>query len=234
MAHLVAAGPGEVDENGDTRRMAAALDSHAPNFARVVTCALVAGLLLGFGAQLLRQIDGPVMKLGGALAPWLAVGFLLAIWASRERRFRAGSWLGIATMGIYLLAWLFAYHATFAIRESVAQASAWREAAPWVLLAGPVSIVLGVVAAATHRNGAVGDASLAVPIALALPELALFVKEGPSHIIVVALPTFLVALSPLLVVGRRDVNFLRVAVACIMLGIAGLIALPLVRSFIHS
>ena len=217
-----------------TRRMEPALDSRSRNVARIAAASALVGLLLGLSAQLLRQIDGPLMTLGGATAPWLTVGFFLAVWASRGRRFRTGSWIGIATVGIYLLAWLLAYHATFAIRESVTQASAWREAAPWVLLAGPVSILLGIVAAATHRNGALGDFSLALPVAWSIPELALFIKEGPSHIIIVALPTFLLALSPLLAMGRRDVKLLRVAAACIAFGVGAIVALPVVRSLIHS
>ena len=75
---------------------------------------------------------------------------------------------------------------------------------------------------------------MALPIAWSIPEIALFVKEGPSHVIIVALPTCLVALSSLLVVGRRDVKLLRVAGACVVFGVGAMVALPVARSLIHS
>ena len=202
---------------------------------RTLALVALAGVLLGVSAQLLRQVEGPAMALGGATAPWLTIGFLLAVWTTRHRNsFRAGSGHGVAIAAVYLLTWLASYHATFAIRESVTQAAAWREAAPWLLLGGPVAVLLGVAAAAAHKNGVLGDLCLALPIAWSVPELALFMQEGPAHTILVALPTLLPALSPLLVVGRRDVNLLRVLIACVLFGVAALAFLPLARNLIHS
>ena len=214
--------------------MAAARDPSPPKVVWIGASALSAGLLLGLSAQFLRQIDGPLTTLGGAIAPWLTVGFSVAVWATRGRTFRAGSGIAIATMAAYLVAWLFAYHATFAIREAATPAGAWREAAPWVLIAAPVSVVLGIVAAITHREGALGDAAVALPVAWSIPEIALFVTGGPPHVIVAALPTSLVALSPLLVVDRRDVKLVRVAAACVVFGVGAMVALPVARSLIHS
>jgi hypothetical protein len=73
-------------------------------------------------------------------------------------------------MTIFLFLWLVSYHATFAVRESVTQAAAWREAAPWLLLAGPVCVVLGVAAARACKSGMVGDICLALPIAWSMSD----------------------------------------------------------------
>jgi hypothetical protein len=203
--------------------------------ATILAIAGLVGLALGVNAQLLRQINGPLMALGGATAPWLTVGFLLAIWATRPTAsVRHAARIGIATFAVYLVVWLISYHLTFSIRELIKISDAWREAAPWLLLAGPVSVVLGLAAAATHKNSALGDLCLGLPVAWSMPEITLYVREGWSLVIVVALPTVIVALSPLLVVGRRDVKLLRVVVASGLFGVAGLAFLPVARNLIHS
>jgi hypothetical protein len=195
----------------------------------------LAGLVLGITAQFLRQIGAPVMSLGAATAPWLTLGFLFAIWATRQSTsLRAASGLGIATMAVYLFVWLLSYHATFAIRESVTLADGWREAAPWLLLAGPVGVVLGVAAAVAHKRWLVGDVCLALPIAWSTPEVVAFSREGWSYAVVVALPTAALALLPLLAVGRREVRLIRVVVACGLLAIVGMALLPVVRNYIPS
>jgi hypothetical protein len=205
--------------------------STAPRLALVP----LAGVLLGVLAQLLRQVEGSAMALGGATAPWLTIGFLIAVLASRQRdSFRAASGHGVATAAVYLLTWLASYHATFAIRESVTQAAAWREAAPWLLLAGPVSAALGVAAAVTHKEGALGDLCLALPVAWSMPEVLLFLWQGWVHVIVVALPTVILAFSPFLAVGRGDVKLLRVLLYCGLFGVVSLAVLPILRNLIHS
>lgn len=206
-----------------------------PSAALFLALVAVAGLILGISAQFLRQLDGPAMALGGATAPWLTFGFILAVWAGRQNdRSRSAIGYGIASITVYLLAWLFSYHATFAIREAATQASTWREATPWLLLVGPVSIVLGIAAAATHKHSTLGDVCLALPLAWSMPEIALYLREGWSYVIVVGLPTVVLVFLPLLAVGRGDVRLSRVLVASALFGVAGLAFLPVARNLIHS
>jgi hypothetical protein len=110
------------------------------------------GSPLGLVAQLLRQIDAPLMSLGAATAPWLTIGFILSLWASpATTRVMTSALVGVVTIATYLFAWLASYHTLFAIRESVTGAEAWREAAPWAIAAIPTSLTLGLVAA-SHRG----------------------------------------------------------------------------------
>lgn len=207
----------------------------AIRWARAIAFACVAGLVLGITAQLLRQVDGSAMSLGAATAPWLTIGFFLAVWATRAD---TGPWekhvLPIVVVGLYLLTWLLTYHATFAIRESVTQAAAWREAAPWLFVAVPASVILGFVAAATHKDGVIGDVALAVPVGWSIPEIALHVGQGWSEALVVALPAVVLALSPILAVRARQVSLVRVLGTCVVFGVLGLAVLPIARSLIRS
>jgi hypothetical protein len=174
------------------------------------------------------------MALGAATAPWLTVGFLFALWMTRgSTSLRDASWQGTATTAVYLFLWLLSYHGTFAIRESVSQAAAWRETAPWLLITGPVSVVLGVTAAVTHKRGAMGEFCLALPVAWSMPEFVANWKQGLSYAVVVALPTAALAFLPL-AVKRREVRFMRLAVACGVFAIVGLALFPIVRNQIHS
>jgi hypothetical protein len=121
------------------------------------------------------------MALGGATAPWLTAGFLLALWVTRRTTsLRQGSGFKIGTVAVYLVMWLLSYHLTFSIRELISIADAWREAAPWMLLTGPASVILGVVAAAAHKRDLAGDVSLALPLAWSTPELIAYSTEGWS------------------------------------------------------
>ena len=189
---------------------------------RALALIAVGGVTLGIAAQLLRQIQGPPMALGGATAPWLTIGFLCAIWTTRRgERGGEANFLGIATVVVYLGSWLAAYHVTFAVRESVGQAAAWREAAPWLVLAGPASVVLGLAAATVHRRGAIADAALALPIAWSMPEILSAVRDGWSYAVVVAVPTVALALTPLILVRRRGVNFVLFAVVFVLFAAGG-------------
>ena len=118
------------------------------------------GSPLGLVAQLLRQIDAPLMSLGAATAPWLTIGFIQTPTCDRLRartaspattRVMTSALVGVVTIATYLFAWLASYHTLFAIRESVTGAEAWREAAPWAIAAIPTSLTLGLVAA-SHRG----------------------------------------------------------------------------------
>jgi hypothetical protein len=162
------------------------------------------GVALGLGAQLLRQLDGPLMSLGAATAPWLTIGFILSLWASRATtRVTTSSLVGVATMATYLFAWLASYHTLFAIRESVTGAEAWQEAAPWAIAAIPTSLILGLVAALTPSVAIARIVSLAFPLALAFPEL--LVSLGWAHTAVIGVPAlaFTILAAVILEVDRR-------------------------------
>jgi hypothetical protein len=203
--------------------------------ARTLLFVALGGVTLGITAQLLRQVPGPLMALGGATAPWLTIGFLFGVRAARRSySLRSASGQGIAMAAVYLVMWLLSYHVTFAIRESVTQAAAWREIAPWLLLTGPVSVVLGVTAAVAHKRGAVREFCLGLPIAWSMPEIAANSKQGFSYGLVVALPTAALAFLPIVAVDRREVRLIRVVVACGLFAIVGLALFPILRNHIHS
>ena len=222
--------------NRHTRRMFPDRPTRPASAALILALVALAGLILGITAQLLRQVTGPLMALGAATAPWLTIGFLLAVWATRwSTSPRRASVFGIGTMVVYLVVWLLSYHLTFAIRESVAMAAAWRETAPFLVLAGPTSMIAGLAAAAAHKRDFAGDLCLALPIAWSTPEVVTYPTEGWTYAVFVAIPTALVALLPLMAVSLlRDVRPLRVLLACCSFALAGLALLPLLRNLIHS
>ncbi len=197
--------------------------------------AILAGLLFGVTAQVLRQIVGPLMFLGAGTAPWVTIGFVLAVSATRRSRsLRNASVLGTETMAAYVFAWLLSYHGLFAVRESVGFFAAWREALPWLVTAGPVCLVLGFVAALSHKSGILGDVCLALPIAWSLPEVIDSLKGGWSYSAIVALLIAALAVLPLVTIGRRDVSLVTVVFGSAMLGGVALALLPIVLSQVHS
>jgi hypothetical protein len=196
--------------------------------------AAAAGALLGIVAQVLRQILGALMDIGAATAPWVTIGFLLALWATRTPPRSNAAATGTRVAAAYLYAWLAAYHLTFAVRESVGLGAAWREAAPWLVLAAPAALVLGWLAARSHESGIVGDACLAAPIAWSLPEIALSLENGWSTRSLAAIAIAVLAFLPALVVVRRDVVAVRVFVATVLLAAAIVIVSPLVLSHVRS
>jgi hypothetical protein len=197
--------------------------------------ALFTGVLLGLVAQVLRQISGPLMDIGAATAPWVTMGFVIAVWATRAAwPLRSAGRTGAGVMAAYLFAWLFAYHSLYAVRESVGFAAAWREAAPWLVVAGPAALVLGFVAARSHRRGLQGDACLASPIAWSLPEVIHSSQQGWSAGGTVAVVIAAVAFVPLVVAARRDVRLVRVALASALLGGVALALSPILLGQIHS
>ena len=201
---------------------------------RVLAPVALAGAVLGILAQLLRQVPGPLMALGGATAPWVTVGFLLALWVTRRTTSHAIG-LPIATLAAYLVMWLLSYHLTFAIREAITIPEAWREAAPWMLLTAPASVIFGIATATAHRRDIPGDLCLALPIAWSTPEVIAYSREGWTFAVLVAAPTAVLAFLPLISMSRRrDVRPLRVLVACCAFALAGVMLLPLLRNLIHS
>jgi hypothetical protein len=186
--------------------------------------ALAAGIALGVIAQVLRQVQGESMQFGGATAPWLTVGFALAVWAARRRA--AGR-----VLVVYLVGWLVAYHVLFALGQSVSFAAAFREALPWLVLTLPVCAVLTPVAALARRRGIVGDLCLAAPIAWSFPETVENAQRGD---VVVALAIAVLAVLPIAAAGRRGIRIATVLVAALAFGALALAAGPIARSFIHS
>jgi hypothetical protein len=201
----------------------------------ILAGACLAGLLFGVTAQFLRQIGSPLMILGAAIAPWVSIGFLLAVWTTRSSgTLRTGSLLGAETMGAYLLAWLLSYHGLFAVRESVGLFAGWREAFPWLVVAVPACSVLGFAAALTHRSGILGDVCLALPITWSLPEVIGSLKQGWSYSLTIAIPIAALAVLPLVTAGRRDVSVVTVVFASVMLGGVAFALAPIVLSQVHS
>jgi hypothetical protein len=183
----------------------------------------------------LRQVERPLMDIGGATAPWVAIGFAIAVWATRRHLRRPNaSAIGAVAAAAYLFAWLFAYHGLFAYRESVGLGAAWREAVPWLVLAGPASFVLGAIAARSHRRGVVGDLCLAAPFAWSLPELGNASSLGwPNGVVVMAVIAAAAAV-PLVVAGTRNVRLGRIVVATVVLGAVAVALSPIVLSQVRS
>jgi hypothetical protein len=196
--------------------------------------AALAGVVLGVTAQVMRQVNGSLMALGASIAPWLTIAFVLGVMAGRSiETARRRVLVAITTSGTYLLAWLMSYHALFSIRESVTIEGAWRGAAPWVALAGPTAVIMGILAAVAHEDGVVGDICLAVPVAWSLPEIITNWESGLLNAAAVGLPAIAVAIWPIITIGRR-VRLLVVAVGAVMIGGLGLAALPAILGRVHS
>jgi len=197
--------------------------------------ALLAGVLCGLVAQVLRQIVGPFMDIGAATAPWVTIGFVIAVWATRKSTSpRTASAVGIGAMGAYLFAWLLAYHTLFAVRESVGLAAGWREAAPWLVVAAPACLILGWIAARSHERGILGDVCLASPIGWSVPEIVYSIRQGSSGSAAVAAAIGALALLPLVLAAGRDVRLVRVAFASVTLGVLALALSPVLLGQIHS
>jgi hypothetical protein len=217
-----------------------ASNEHAPDLTHwwkvdAQAVALLAGVLFGLLAQVLRQIVGPLMDIGAATAPWVTIGFVIAVWASRRTwPLRNAGRTAAGVMATYLFAWLVAYHGLFAVRESVGFAAAWREAAPWLVVAGPASLVLGFVAARSHKRDVLGDVCLASPIAWSAPEVIHSLQQGWSAGGTVAVAIAAIAIVPVVIAARRDVRLARVALASVALGGVALALSPILRGQIHS
>jgi hypothetical protein len=186
--------------------------------------ALFVGISLGVLAQALRQVQGEPMQLGAATAPWLTVGFALAVWAAGRRA-------GGRVLAAYLIAWLVAYHVLFAVGQSVSLAAASREALPWLLLATPICVALAPIAALARRSGIAGDTCLAASIAWSLPETIENAQRGD---VLAAAVIAVISVLPVFAAGRRNLRIATVVVAVIAFGALALVAGPALRGHIHS
>jgi hypothetical protein len=205
------------DRDDDAREL-------VPPSAATLALAAVAGIVVGAVAQLLRQASGDLSELGGSTAPWITIGFVLALPAARRRPLADGAVGAGLVMATYLFAWLLSYHALFAIRESVGLAAGWSEARPWVVAVAPVSVVVGLAAAFAAREGLLADVALAVPIAWSVPEVVRALDAGARAALLVALPIAVLAVVPLWVARTRRVNLLTVACASVALGAVAYVA----------
>jgi hypothetical protein len=146
--------------------------------------------------------------------------------------------LGVKTIAAYLLAWLLSYHGLFAVRESVGVFAAWREALPWLVIAGPMSVFLGLAAARSHKPGTLGDVCLALPLSWSLPEITESWQRGWWYSATVAIPIALLALFPALfpfvAAARRGVDLVKALLAAVTLGLVAVALLPMMLSYIHS
>jgi hypothetical protein len=194
-----------------------------------------AGVTLGVVAQLLRQLDNPLMSLGAATAPWLTIGFILSLWASRATtRVTTSALVGVATITTYLFAWLASYHTLFAIRESVTGAEAWREAAPWAIAAIPTSLILGLVAGLTPSVAVARNVSLAFPIALAFPELVVNLKAGWAPAAVIGAPVLACSILAAVILEADRRALFQAGMAGAALATLAVVVLPIVRMYVRS
>jgi hypothetical protein len=192
--------------------------------------------MLGILAQFLRQIPGVLMTLGASTAPWVMVGFVLAVSASRgARTTRKAILVATGTVAAYLLAWLVWYHLMFVIRESGSLADGWRQAAPWLVAAVPAAPVLGTIAALSHKHGLLGDVCLVAPLTWSVPEAVTSLKEGwfIGAAIVIPVAVF-AALLIAMAMHERRVRAVTLLVAAIMLGASGVALFPAVRGLIRA
>ena len=186
--------------------------------------AIAVGVVLGLIAQVLRQVQGETSFFGGSTAPWVSIGFAIAVLAVRIRA------PGRVVFG-YLVAWLVAYHVLYAVGQSIPLSAAWREAVPWLVLAPPVCFALGRVATLATGSGVIADLCLAAPLAWSVPETINNFRAGYP---VVAVAVALFAFLPGVASQRRDVRILTLAIGVVALGAIVLLVGPLVRSHIRS
>jgi hypothetical protein len=191
--------------------------------------ASLAGAILGVLAQFLRQVPGALMYLGASTAPWVMVGFLFAVSASRgARTSRKAILVATGTVAAYLLMWLVSYHLLFVLRESVSLAAGWRQVAPWLVAAVPASPILGTIAALSHKRGLLGDACLAAPIAWSLPEALESLKEG--WLVGATFVTPVAVFATLLIrmaIHERQVRAITLLAAVVTLGALSIALFPL-------
>ena len=208
----------------------------------------LAGVMMGVLAQFIRQIPGALMDLGASVAPWVMVGFLLAVWASRGApTTRRAVLIASGAIAAYLVAWLVSYHLIFVVREHVRLAAGWREAAPWLLVTIPANPFLGAIAALSHRAGFLGDLCLVAPIAWSLPEIVQSLRGGllvgaawtPPLAdrlwagAAIAVPVAILgALLVYMATRERRVRATSLLAAAVTLAALGVVLLPLFRSLI--
>ena len=181
-----------------------------------------AGALTGLIAQYLRQdngADGALMTLGGGMAIWVAIGFLLARRTAGARPARDRiAWVSV-TAAAYLFAWLIAYHALLGAREHLGFAQVWPQMRYWLVAVAPACLALGFIATESLRKDVLGDICLALPLGWSLPEIYSNARLGGAHIAVVSIPTLLVASLPLLALRRRWWSLPVVVVTVLVIGV---------------
>ncbi|KQL54165.1 hypothetical protein AN964_12105 [Heyndrickxia shackletonii] len=184
------------------------------------------GACLGVFAQLIWQLPDPLMTLGGSTAPWVMVGYFLAAFISKEeKKPRKAIVIGIISIYVYLITWLFFYYFLFILQKNLPIEAGWRQTVPWLIAALPISPVLGVIAAMTHKPGIFGDTCLVAPIAWLLPEALKIERIGQGgwleHSVVVIPVIVLVTLMIRMEKSGRRVYAITLLVVAIMLALLG-------------
>lgn len=174
------------------------------------------------------------MTLGASMAPWVVVGFLLAVSAAhRSNTTRKAIFISTGTVAAYLLAWLLLYHLLFVLRESVPFSDGWSQVAPWLVAAIPACPILGTIAALSYRPGLLGDTCLAMPIAWSLPEVLENLKQSWADGAVIVIPvSFLIALLIRMIIAKRRVRGTIILGVSIALGVLAVILFPAFRILI--
>jgi hypothetical protein len=182
----------------------------------VVAFMACVGALIGLIAQLLRQHPGAAMTLGAGTAVWVTIGFLLVLWTTRSWEGNDGvAWASVAAAA-YLYGWLIAYHILFGVRENLTFAQVWPQLRYWLAAVAPACVAIGFVANRCRRQGWLGDVCLGLPLGWSLPDVFSSARQGTSYVLIVALPTLLSGMIPLVVARGRKWNFALTAVAVLV------------------
>lgn len=201
--------------------------------ALIATSAAVGGVA-GCIAQLLASSGEAVSPLGASTAPWVVVGFVLALTAARRRTERDLVPRMCVVSATYLYGWLFAYHLLYWAIQGPPGMTVWAESRYWVAAVAPACVILGVLAVGSLRRDVIGDVCLGVPIALSLPEAVGAAQHGWSQVLLFALPTLLVAVTPLIVVRGRRWNPTVVFLTALLGGAALTFVMPPVTRLLNG
>lgn len=205
----------------------------------VFVAAIASGIVAGAVAQILRQINDPLMDLGGGTAVWLSIGFLAAQTAACARSLRPGIWRAALAMALFLAFWLLTYCLVFGLRDTAGFTAMFRDERPFEIATLPASAVIGLIAALSVRPGLLGSACLAAPVAWSVPEVLRSVVADSSEYwvlnagrwqfaLAVGLPTLLVAFVPM-VRARKRVAWLVFAAVAVLFGGAAYLGLRLLH-----
>jgi len=185
-----------------------------------------AGVVAGAAAQLLATGGEAVRPLGTSLAPWLTIGFVLAILTARSWRGpNRASWTCVLAAS-YLYAWLLTYHVLYRVIQHPPTVAVWAEARLWVAAVAPGCVALGVLALGSLRRGLVGDACSAAALAWSVPEIVAAAQTTWSHAALFALPVLALAAVPPAVARGRRCDAAVVVATALLGGAALMVALP--------
>lgn len=163
------------------------------------------------------------MYLGASTAPWVFVGFLFSYSTSRGvNTLRKTILIATGSILTYLVAWIVSYYLLFVVRESVTLVDGWNNAAPWLFITIPASLIIGTIAALSHKRGLLGDVSIAIPLAWSIPEILDSLREGLMDGIFFIITVSILALLLIkIVINERQVNVFAMLTSVVILGVLG-------------